>query len=316
MGIQHYEIPVLIRSNIITMTSPQSVNAFTVIGNKIRITASNYMAFRSYYSGITIPTSKGMIFAFNYLQTPSTPILTCFSNVVDTLKEMGFSIVQNVFESNSSSQPVLSVASDASTSDSVNNAFIVHNTIAGQRANVAYNDHNLNEGAPLMRRDWCVKNNIFDQYNVITDRHAHGGAPDAVRVGNWSVAWGTNCSGNMVCDTNKIGGSSIGDYLGVNYVWAGYGIMTNPKWVSNKSYTGAGGHNGDYHLTETSPAVGLSTEWVLPYDLDGNLRYSGGASGAYEYGTPPQSTKPKSLILDIQNAIRGILRGIRRGVWR
>lgn len=68
-------------------------------------------------------------------------------------------------------------------------------------------------------------------------------------------------------------------------------VYGDPRWVD------AGG--GDFHLTASSPAVGLadpSAPGYLPYDLDGAARDSAPDAGAYEYagGGPPPTTTTSS----------------------
>ena len=69
--------------------------------------------------------------------------------------------------------------------------------------------------------------------------------------------------------------------MGGNYV-----RFVNPQcYGSGSSLSSA----ADYHLQSSSPAATLACDWVVPFDLDGAPRNSGGAAGAYEFSTSSTS---------------------------
>jgi len=212
---------------------------------------------------------------------------------------------------------IISVATIANDPTKIYKNILLWNiTAIGQRANLFYNDTPLIGVGPVYYRFCSVKNCLLDDINVVTDISQHGGGPEVMsadKIGNMVLNHGCGMSGNVILE--RVVADYVPKFCGINSI-AGITEPINPYFVADRSMEGTQEGDGDYHLQSDSPAIGISYEQLLPYDLDGIARYSGGAAGAYEYGTPSQPTKPKSLILDIQNAIRGILRGIRRGVWR
>jgi hypothetical protein len=299
----------IIRGNKFSTASSMRFVVYMIIGNKSTMT--NVINFDTYYTGMTCPHSDNGFIGFNRLSV---------SNNIGRLYDRdsclhGLAIVNNVFEKTTTVDPLMQISADNSTSTPVYNVLLWHNDFAGERVNYAYNDVNLNDVIPpAYRLYWSIKNNIFHRVSTVADVNAHGGTQGAPRDGGWYVRYGVQRSGNLfatqVNDQEFWGFKNKNPdfgYSGNNTIIQGY-----IKYVSDKSYIGDGTGNGDYHLLEGSSAIGNAYDWVLPYDIDGNERYFGGAAGAYEYGTPPQFTKPQSTKHDI----RGILRGILRGFWR
>ena len=288
--------------------------AYTVIGNDFDFSGS--VAISGDYNGQTVPVVSNAIYAFNFIsQFSSTgaiigPLNSSIANA------FGTAIVQNILErATGTVTVVMQVAADGSTSNPVNNILIWNNSIIGQRLNMAYNDYALNDIGPAYRKSWSVKNNIFDDYNSVTDIDAHGGTPNASRYGNHSVIHGAGFSGDVFLERTGAGGYT-NKFSGLNSV---LGSSLNPQYVNDKSVLGSGIGNGDYHLTASSPALNLisSGQALLPYDIDGDLRHDNGfgASGAYEwdivaptvtaFATPSTAT---SLIVSVSSftAIDGV----------
>ncbi len=250
-------------------TLGQYFRPYTLIGNDLvgaRIRAN--------YVGQTSPVFKDTIYAFN--------IVSQLSDVPIMLE--GMAIIQNVFERTvAGSTPLMQIAADSSSSDPVNNVFLWYNTMVGQRSNIAYNDCNLNGVGPGWREHWSVKNNIFDDYNCVTDIDSHGGTPGPERYGNHSIIHGTGFSGDVIC--NRVGTVDYENkFLGL---FSKRGNPLAPAFVDDKSSSGTGTGGGNYKLTGSSPALNLVAEnkALLPYDLAGVTRYNdgSGAVGAYEY---------------------------------
>lgn len=220
-------------------------------------------------------------------------------------KKYGIAIVNNLFELNTPvAPPIMFMGPNGTMVCSTYNVIILNNTFAGQRCLVGY----IEQDGDLARAN-TFKNNIWNYWANKTDRVQL--RPSGVN--GWDGTFGINCSGNLNKDVEF-----PPEWGGVYYdvVYHKSPTYETIGFVADKSNTGTKEGFGDYHLLQTSKAVGLANEVVVPFDIKGVERYTDGAVGAYEYGTPPQPTKPKSLIYDIQNAIQGFLRGIKRGLWR
>jgi hypothetical protein len=127
------------------------------------------------------------------------------------------------------------------------------------------------------------------------------------RVGGWPVRYRVNGVGNVY--GKGVTDEWLGEFKGLN---TKYGTVASPlafEYEDNQSGSGSGGGNGDYHLTDASPGVGLMTEILFPYDIEGTARFidsptNGGAVGAYEFSglvTVPDIVD--STILEADTAI-------------
>jgi len=260
---------------------------YMVIGCRAS-THTDAPTFVSFYTGMTATQSDNVFIGFNKIARNERILELAQINAIGH----GIALVQNIFEKTTTVNNLGLLAGDKSISPYVYNVLLFHNTIMGERLNHAYNDHNLNGLSPLPRLYWSLKNNIFGRTAIVKDDDTHNGDPDGVRTGGWSVVYGNGTSGNVTIGImsgfkNEFFGfkSKFGD-LDTSFSANSTVQQNYIKFVADKSYTGTGTGNGDYHLTEGSEAIGNAYDWVLPYDLDGNQRYSGGAAGAYEYIVP------------------------------
>lgn len=277
--------PSLIRGNHYTPLNtatgaPLSASLQAVMGNKnIRVDAT-------YADNAPRQISDNSIYAFNSIinSNNGTPEINISSDS-NTSFTKGIAIVQNVIEAAVSSQPVVAIE-NMGGSDSINNLIYWHNTIRGQRSNVAYaaDSARCTEPMPFFS-NWAWKYNIESNNNrVDEDRSDHGCPADGRRIGNWSMTYMVGGAGNALA----AGGGpswSAPDYLGLYTV----GNPVNEGFVSDKSsttYGGAGGGGGDYRLVANSSLLNIipAGQAVLPYDLDGHARYNNGfgSLGAYE----------------------------------
>src|SRR3989339_1423478 len=268
----------LMRGNLSTASLVNSIQpAYTVLGNSL--TNSGDGSISDAYT--TTPAVSNGIYAFNlfYANADASILNKFYANTIGT------AVIQNIFErSGVSSTPLIQIAADATTYES-NNVLVWNNTFIGQRDNMAYADSGTS--GPIWRRDWSIKNNIFDDLNVVTDTDAHGGTPSADRYGNHSVVFGTGLSGNLI--TERVGAGYIPQFLGMSSI-SGVKVTNpiDPNYVDDASYLGTGLGNGDYHLTMLSPTVDLvpSGETLLPYDIAGVPRSNtSSSSGAYEFAS-------------------------------
>ena len=127
-----------------------------------------------------------------------------------------------------------------------------------------------------------MKNNIYDDYNIVTDIDSHGGTPDNDRYGNHSIIHGTGVAGSVIL--NRVGTPSYENKFAGLFSLRGNPL--DPLFTDDNSSSGDGTGDGDYHLLSASPAIGLvpSGGALLPFDLDGVARddTGNGASGAFE----------------------------------
>ncbi len=262
--------PTLVRGNTFNTSASGAISCCTLIGNAI----SSSVAPRFWYSGQTCEEPDGMIFAFNRDLTSSTSWSSAlFQTAGSGNIGRGLAIVQNLVESLSATSPLLQIAADQSTTDEINNVLIWQNTFVGQRQNLAYNDYNLNGIGPKHRRLWSLKGNIFSQCNHITDTDSHGGTPDGLRTGGWPVFFGVGKEGCIDLNPPAIGDLSGSlEYPGLMGKQGANSVGIVGQFVSDKSYVGAGGGGGDYHLQAGSPARDMIAGAPIPYDLEGNAR--------------------------------------------
>ena len=288
--------PGIIRGNTITDTGSGIAFPYVFTGNLKTGTGGGY-TFWDTYPGMTIPFSANTIIAFNRITwglSANPGIALRAGTVTDTT---GVALIQNVLENTANSVvPLLQIAADSSTGTPVNNVLIWYNTVVGQRANLAYNEVDTADGGGLAYRlGWSIKNNIFDQANIKSDTFAGSGyTADSAKVGNWSALFGAAMSGFMNIETTGIGaaGSFLFEYPGLDEDQPpGTGspptgttrAATYPQFVNRQSYNGstAGAGGGNYRLQTASPAIGLSHDLLLPYDIAGAARTPKDAAGAY-----------------------------------
>lgn len=273
----------IVRGLTSTAAFSGSAMPYVFLGNNIQFTGGGQLL--DYVAGKTTPTIDNAIYAYNKISKSSSTNAP-FYLYASQSETHGTAIVQNILEGFSSIvNPLLAIAADSSTSNPVNNTLIWNNTLIGQRINMAYNDYNLNDVGPAYRKSWSVKNNIFDDYNSVTDADAHGGTPDNDRYGNHSIIHGVGQSGNIIL--NRVGTSGYENKFGGLYHKRGAPL--DPAFADDNSASGDDTGNGDYRLTASSPALNLvaSNQSLMPYDIRGGARKNDGtgASGAYEYLT-------------------------------
>lgn len=220
--------------------------------------------------------SDNGVFAYNSTVSLNNT-LSAMMNLANT---HGIAVVQNLVESLSSTQAILAPWGDAS-SQAAEHVLLWHNTFAGQRINVGYNDTG---STSYLRTNFSQRNNVLDEWNNKDDTFP---TADAARTGGWSVGYNVGSSGN-----HKRAAASPewkGEFVGLISVDGG-----TLGFVDDNSYNNGGGGsgtgNGDYHLTSSASGFSLVPAGgaVLPFDLDGIPRNNagGGSAGAYEMNPP------------------------------
>lgn len=283
--------PALVRGNNLNGFE-REILSYTVLGNAKTDIASAppTSLFRFHYStSQTAPIADNGIVAFNrILGWRANTLISTGQNT--TSASHGTAIVQNEFEYvGTTSFAIMALAADGHTG-SVNNVLIWNNTLAGQRANVAYND----VGTGFYERTaWSMKNNIFEDLNT---KHDTFGTPNANRLGGWPFLYGVGSSGNLSAQISGIGaaGTFLHEFIGVRSYQptatpgtqppaGGTNVLGFVDFVDRQAYDGStqGAGNGDYHLGATSPARNMQRDLLIPYDLDGNARAATDAAGCY-----------------------------------
>lgn len=252
------------------------------IGNKhVGNTGSGTIDCR--YNSTKTATISNAIIAFNQITFKSDNGISVAGTSIVSDETHGFALIQNIFEravSGGTNNTSLFSLGAGNTSD-LYNFMMWHNVFVGQRVNYAYNDVNLNGIGPAWRYSWSLYNNIFHDWNIITDIDPHDDVPDAERYGNHALVHGCGTTGCV--NSDETGASGYDPfYEGI------YSIAPDPGNIdldfvldasSGDNGTGLGG--GDYHLGEESDALGIAHFLVLKYDIDGVIRASDGDPGAY-----------------------------------
>ncbi len=222
------------------------------------------------------PISDNAVFAWNScFSIPSVVFLQ--SNEATSITK-GWAVIGNVGERITNTTPMIQLAADNSTQPA-NNVLVAHNTVVGERCNLAYLDNGTTN---VNRQNYWDRFNLFRDFNVKTDTFASD--PNGARVLNWDFVHGVGCRGSRyeVANFPRAGSPELG-FDGINIANTGSGLM---GYVSNRSLTGTGTGNGDYRLTDSSPARALIPAGLalIPFDLEGNpVNNSGlGAAGAYQ----------------------------------
>lgn len=286
-----------------------SCTVYTTVGNirpSTNFTAGNIFVNETAFTNE--PQGDGIIFAYNEIFGLATHQGPTFCENVNTYTNYphGLAIVNNVLEYYSSvSQPLLQIAADSSTVN-LDNVILWNNDVIGQRVNADYNSIG---SLAFNHRYWSKKNNSWDDDNIKTDTFT-GGPENAGRIGNWPGVWGVGSVGNFAGNVNNVG--TLG-FTHTNFTWtisgganitAGLpGLRTfetgettfvganYQQYKNNQGYTGAAAANGlgDYHILTPSPLTYPAfsqTDWVLPFDIEGNNRGGFDPPGAYSSAAP------------------------------
>lgn len=281
-GYSTQETYTFARGNTID-TIQEQINAHVFIGNH---STSGALYAKDYITGSGVGVLDGIIHAYNwiYVGADSTYAIGFNETNITANNAIGHAIINNVYEKpTAGSNPLIYVAGDQTEQYTISNIIIWGNTIVGQRCNLAYNDTTLNGIGPAPRLGWSIKGNIMDDFNMVTDVDSHGGTPSGDRTGNHSILHGCGIASNVFAEQLGAAGQYLPEFIGLLSL-AGTAITPiDYKVIDNKSSSGDGLGNGDYHLNVDSPAIGLFFEQILMYDINEVARYVDGAAGAYEY---------------------------------
>ena len=199
---------------------------------------------------------------------------------------VGDNLEGNVFVNNIVEKPttgstgIVGMAADGTGQYRIENFIILHNTLLGNRANLAYNDYTLEGVGPAPREGWVIKNNSFEDLNIVGDTSYHGGVPSSDKNGNLSLMHGCGISGNYYSDQPVAG--YMPEFIGLKSI---LDVGGDPGFVDNAGGFGSGLGDGDYHLQSDSVLIGLCVDSFLKYDSDGALRHVPDESGAYSFSS-------------------------------
>lgn len=187
----------------------------------------------------------------------------------------GFALVQNLIEClDLTGEPALYVSADGTTS-STRDWVVAHNTCAGARFNLGYNDAGTVETPHLNVRG---SHNALEYYankgDTFNDEALMAG-PNGNRVGNWAIDNGVLHHGNVMER-----GAFNQRYPGV---YSKSGTDASPLslgFIDDKSGVGGAGL-GNYRPAPGSVLRARGGEQMVAFDLDGNPRAAVDAAGCY-----------------------------------
>lgn len=191
----------------------------------------------------------------------------------------GFALIQNVMEQddgyNGSYRYSLGSAGHHYT-----NGIIWNNTLASSLVMIGYNDAGT---APMWRDGYTIKNNAFSRTVIKSDLYAPA---DAGRTGNWNVVWSVASAGNAYVNTTNLAAFPF-ETPGVGGFQDPYPIDNPVNYEEFILYGGFDGVStnaspGDFRLSASSPLRTRNvTQWVLPFDIQGNARSASDPPGAF-----------------------------------
>lgn len=219
--------------------------------------------------------AEGAILAFSRFYKLSRQLGAWFQ-LAGVAYTQGAAIVQNLVELlDTTGAPAVFMSGDGTTS-STRDCIIWHNTVAGQRVNLFYNDSgtaktpHLGHGARL---------NAFDYYAHKGDLfNAPTGGQSGGRTGGWAVDNGVLNGGNR----NQRG------ELAFQQRFPGLGSLRGTSqsplildFVDDRSFRTTNTGGGDYRPRATSALLEVEAEQMFAYDIAGATRAPVDAAGAY-----------------------------------
>lgn len=172
-------------------------------------------------------------------------------------------VVGNLIEFKSGSQPAMWIGAD-SASVAIDSLVVAHNTIAGERANLFYND--VGTTANVRTNIFC-RNNAFNGFAIKTDTF---GTQSGNRVGNWAQINGVNFSDNRFSGQPALS-TFVQDYSGINVKYeTDAATFSQLGFTTDNSKYGAGTGNGNYLPTGGSVLKNHTLrQKYQSFDLDG-----------------------------------------------
>ena len=198
-----------------------------------------------------------------YCQDLANPITNNNIILATTASTDNLAIVCNVIEKTGATSAAIEIFADSNATNNTN-VLLWHNTVAGERANIGYN-----EGASAVTRaNFSLKYNSLDAFNTKHDVFK----TDATRTGAWSVLYGVGFVGNQA-----EGATFPANFFGIRDSVGAVG------YTNDNSLTDSGTGNGDYTPDTGSVLIGkiaTSADVVIPWDINGVAYAAGGCAGA------------------------------------
>lgn len=232
-------------------------NVYGAGGNTTSSGSANNFAFTISPAGTGAPAPFGLIIESNTILNyrSTSPVLLAAASLEI---EGGLSFQGNIIEGATTiSGPIVQVAADGSTVDQ-DHVLINHNTIAGQRANLAYNETGSTR---LSRDDWECVGNSWNDWNNKDDTFP---TADGARTGAWQVGYGVDAS-----HTSRESAVFPGEFDGIDLITDSVADYTaeQSRW-NGTTYVDDDGF-GDYTPTEGGNLTDRLTTRRLRYDLNG-----------------------------------------------
>jgi len=259
-------------------------------------------------SGAVTPTQENLIVAFNRFRNfdSTSQKMLSFPSTSWQITD-GIAIIGNVWEKTASTSQVWGLTADSATLPA-KNVLIWHNTTAGERANLAYNEFG---GAARLHNQWSVKYNAFRDVNIKDWSFAQS-ITSLTRVGTTATCTVTAGHGLSTGDLMKMSNVSPSGYNGNYQVTVSSSTVFTYTMASDPGASGTGGNCGEHPLRTGNLANNygcgyegniceLSTfpaNWPgvqsQVYGDDGitytdNASYTGDGTGAGDYHTAASS---------------------------
>ena len=177
------------------------------------------------------PTQDGTIIAHNAVSHYNTNSQNLVGMGGSTDISRGLALIGNIFEKTAGTSPAIQIAADGSTAN-VNHVLLWHNTVAGERGNLAYGPDDGTVG--YERRNWSIQGNSFRDYN--NSKQDLFVPENANRTGGWSIMYGVAVQHNHYEIT-----TFEAEYDGFDVT-----KDTVAGYVDDQSFTGGGTGNGQH----------------------------------------------------------------------
>lgn len=276
----------------------RTIHCYTVLGNVKHgntAPASSPLLIEQ-VSGGTAPVATNVIVAFNrFYGWNSTGSIGVFGALANSLAPVrGMAMVQNLFEGTGTVGPSelmpIGASESLSTNTPYDNVLLWHNIWVGQRQNFAYNSSDALD-VLKHRRQWQIKNCIFNDFNLKTDDFITTGLNGKL-TGNWPVYYSVGFSGNLLV---KRGDGFENAFVGLN-------TKATADWNDDLAFwrfvdfqaaldTVADTGDGDYRNYTASPIMRTQRDWILKYGFGGKPRSANGEScGPFAEGGTRQAS--------------------------
>jgi hypothetical protein len=247
------------------------VGVHRFVANKV----TNSYLFDSNTQASTAPKFDPLMIEFNsMLKCPDgNDVISYFYQSL-----YGLSLVGNIFERvGGIISAFWQINADANTF-TARHMVIWHNTVAGARCNMLYNDAGT---APFLMTGVSMKFNSFWQTAIKTDTF---GTPNANRIGNWSDVYGVGHVGNQE-QTNNLGFCNEFAGIGIAFMPTtplGVSPVSTPNYTLDASINGTNAGGGNYLPTAGSTLInGVPAGYgVLGWDQTGKAISNAGQGTA------------------------------------